>query len=129
MAARRRGEEAPLLDRLTEAARRPFRAPCVPGGVLWYSLIEKPQPGDVVVLRLSSGEMLAGAYQEVAPRVPNYWELWPKQRRRITKQPPAPAAPPIRHELRPLDHPHRKLKYTAAEVMAIFPIVDYDNIN
>ena len=38
-------------------------------------------------------------------------------------------APPIRYELRPLDHPHRKLKYTAAEVMAIFSIVDYDNIN
>ena len=45
IAARQRGEEAPLLDRLAENARRPFRAPGVPDGVLWYSLIEKPEPG------------------------------------------------------------------------------------
>lgn len=128
IAARQRGEEAPLLDRLAENARRPFRAPGVPDGVLWYSLIEKPEPGDVVIMRLASGEMLAGTYQEIAPHVPNYWELWPKQRRRITKQPPAPAAPPIRYELRPLDHPHRKLKYAAADVTGIFPIVDFSNI-
>ena len=64
IAVRQGGEEPPLLDRLTEATRRPFRASEAPEGVFWYSLTEKPQSGDVVVLRLASGELVAGIYAE-----------------------------------------------------------------
>lgn len=178
IAARQRGEEAPLLDRLTEAARRPFRAPCVPDGVLWYSLIEKPQPGDVVILRLASGEMLAGTYQEIAPPPPPA----PKPQRQETKLPERPKArkrpgpsrsmrrevreqnrqidrerdkyarmqreeairersarnfhpqfipapPPARFELRPLNCPKRKYKFSAPEVASIMPVVEYSEID
>ena len=126
IAVRQGGEEPPLLDRLTEATRRPFRASEAPEGVFWYSLTEKPQSGDVVVLRLASGELVAGIYAEKAPRLPNYWEIWQKPRR-ISKRPPV-VPPVIRHELRPLGHPHRKLKYTAPEVTGVYPIVEYNNI-
>ena len=68
---RRRGAAAPESDHLTEAARIAFPMPGEPGaGRLWASMIEKPEPGDVVIMRLASGEMLAGTYQEIAPPPP-----------------------------------------------------------
>lgn len=127
IAVRQGGEVPPVTgDRLTGATRRPFRAPEAKEWVFWYSLTEKPQSGDVVVLRLASGELVAGIYAEKALRLPNYGKTWQKPRR-ISKR-PSVAPPEIRHELRPLEHPHRKLKYTASEVTGVFPIVEYGNI-
>ena len=127
VAARRRGVEAPLLDRRIEITRRPFRVSGALEGVLLYSMTEKVQTGDVAVVRLASGELLAGIYAEKVPRAPNYWELKPKPRR-ISKRPTV-EKPVIRHELRPLDSLRSKRKYTAGEVAAVYPVVDYYTID
>ena len=172
---RRRGAAAPESDHLTEAARIAFPMPGEPGaGRLWASMIEKPEPGDVVIMRLASGEMLAGTYQEIAPPPPPA----PKPQRQETKLPERPKArkrpgpsrsmrrevreqnrqidrerdkyarmqreeairersarnfhpqfipapPPARFELRPLNCPKRKYKFSAPEVASIMPVVEY----
>lgn len=123
---RRRGIVAPRQDRLRESARMPFPGDALAEGCrLWYSILDRPQAGDVAILRTHSGFTAVGVYHPVVDQSAAPERKHGRRMGRSSDIKPD-AAFVAEIELRPLNDLRRRECFARSDVMSILPVVDVD---